>query len=371
MIEQLKIEPKTPHRNYGIETLRIVSMFLVCVLHVLGQGGVLRNTQPQSVNYYTSWFLEIAAYCAVNCYALISGWAGVNSKYKFSNLIFIWIQVFSYSVGITAIFMIAGWEPFSWSTLLHSFLPVTFCSYWYFTAYFCLFLFMPLLNIALKNISQKAMACLLIILVGIVSVFSRFNGDLFSLDHGYSALWLIILYLLGGFIRECQPLRKIKSKWLVLIWIGCIVLTWVCKLAIEMISINIGGNLLVSYVSPTIIMVAVSMIELFSRISFTRKPKLLSILASTSFGVYLIHVHPLMWKYLYDVFAKYATYNAALLALCVLGTAGSLYLACCFVDYLRLLLFKVIHLREFLQKLETKIRTKLLDDALEQNKDQP
>ena len=70
-------------RNYGIDLLRIVSMLMVVVLHVLGQGGVLKTSTPLSIGYSVAWILEIAAYCAVNCYALISGYVGVNSKFKY------------------------------------------------------------------------------------------------------------------------------------------------------------------------------------------------------------------------------------------------------------------------------------------------
>ena len=349
-------------RNYGVETLRIVSMFLVCVLHVLGQGGVLGAAVSQSVNYYTAWFLEITAYCAVNCYALISGYVGVNSKFKLANVVALWIQVLFYSLLIFAVFTVAKIEPFSGETLLHSFLPVTFEEYWFFTAYFGMYLLVPLLNAALAHIPKKQMGFLLTIILAIVFIFTRFNGDLFQLNQGYSVLWLVIMYLAGGYIKKYQPFRKWKTWALVLSWVGAIVLTWVVKLAMEQIALGMGaepdGNVLVGYTSPTVTIVAVAMLELFSRIPFEKKPKLLPAMAASSFGVYLIHVHPFMWKYLKDVFVRYASYHPALLFLAVLGTAAALYVGCCGVDYLRSLLFKAIRLKEGLTKLENKFRDK-------------
>ena len=41
-------------RNYGIDLLRIVSMVMIVILHILGQGGVLDaadNLSPQ----YIAW----------------------------------------------------------------------------------------------------------------------------------------------------------------------------------------------------------------------------------------------------------------------------------------------------------------------------
>ena len=75
-----------PQRNYGIDLLRIVSMIMIVTLHVLGKGGVLKNTVPLSYRYEVAWFLETASYCAVNCYAINSGYVAVKSKFKYSKI---------------------------------------------------------------------------------------------------------------------------------------------------------------------------------------------------------------------------------------------------------------------------------------------
>lgn len=38
-------------RNYGVDLLRIISMYLVIILHVLGQGGILSNATEFSLTY--------------------------------------------------------------------------------------------------------------------------------------------------------------------------------------------------------------------------------------------------------------------------------------------------------------------------------
>ena len=48
-----------PERNYGIDLLRIFAMFMVVVLHCLGQGGILNNATLNSVQYKFAWFMEI------------------------------------------------------------------------------------------------------------------------------------------------------------------------------------------------------------------------------------------------------------------------------------------------------------------------
>jgi surface polysaccharide O-acyltransferase-like enzyme len=53
-------------RNYGVDFLRIISMFMVVILHVLGHGGILKQAEPFTTKYWIAWLLEISCYCAVN-----------------------------------------------------------------------------------------------------------------------------------------------------------------------------------------------------------------------------------------------------------------------------------------------------------------
>ena len=97
-------------RNYGIDLLRVVSMMMVCILHVLNHGGVLEacvatgNTAKIAI---TSLFKAMAM-CAVNCYAMISGYVGCESRHKLSNIIYLTLQVTFYSVIITGIFFVCN-----------------------------------------------------------------------------------------------------------------------------------------------------------------------------------------------------------------------------------------------------------------------
>ena len=73
-------------RNKGIDILRILSMYMVVILHILSRGsGLLTNlTPPGSVAWNLAWFLEIACYCAVNCFILITGYLMIERPAKLS-----------------------------------------------------------------------------------------------------------------------------------------------------------------------------------------------------------------------------------------------------------------------------------------------
>ena len=93
-------------RNWGIDALRMFSMFLIVVMHTLKQGGVLGACQDNLLMSRVAWLMEVFAFCAVDCYALISGYVGVNTKPKVSKLVPLWLQVFFYTFLITLLFAI-------------------------------------------------------------------------------------------------------------------------------------------------------------------------------------------------------------------------------------------------------------------------
>ena len=73
-------------RNYGIDLLRMVAMVFVVVLHIVGIGGIITGSELLSPQFLTAQLLRIAMLCAVNCYALISGFVGWNRRPGLSGL---------------------------------------------------------------------------------------------------------------------------------------------------------------------------------------------------------------------------------------------------------------------------------------------
>ena len=157
-------------RNYGVDALRILAMLMVVVTHILGIGGILDACEPLSPQYGVAWFLEAACYCTVNCYALISGYAGIGSSYKYSNIVLLWLRVVFYTISITVLFGIFMPGTVRTVDYLKAFFPVMKSPYWYFTAYFCLFFFIPLLNKAINSMSRAQVRAVVIAAVFFISV---------------------------------------------------------------------------------------------------------------------------------------------------------------------------------------------------------
>ena len=96
-------------RNYGIDLLRLVLMYMVVLVHILGTGGVVWTAPPFSGQYWAAWSLDALCYCSVNSFALITGYVHYGTKYKVSSILSLTAQAFFYSASITL--LCALFEP--------------------------------------------------------------------------------------------------------------------------------------------------------------------------------------------------------------------------------------------------------------------
>ena len=346
-------------RNWGVDLLRILSMLMILFLHVLGRGGILTHATKLSTQYEVAWLLETASYCAVNCYALISGYVGVRSRFRFSNLLQLWLQVVTYSFGIT---VITGWispDKVATKDYIHALFPVSHQYYWYFTAYFCLFFFLPVLNHLLNTLSQRKLLLLMLSLVFLFSILpSIFNRDIFYTKNGYSACWLIVLYLIGGYCRRFDPLKNWSGLFSLAIYALCVLASWEIKWALESVE-HAYADVLVRYTSPTILLAAVALLNGCSKLRVSRIPAaVIRFLAPLAFGVYLIHVHPLPWKYVMNkAFVAFAEYSPLKLVGAVIVAVLALYLLCTVIEYIRHLVFRLLRIPVLCDKLEQWMRS--------------
>lgn len=330
-------------RNYGIDLLRLVLMFMVCVLHTLGQGGVLDACTEGTVRYNTFWFIEILAYCAVDAFALITGYVASDKPQKYEKLVNMWFQVFFYSFIVSLVAMFCGiGGNLGIKELIKSALPVTFNRFWYITAYLGLFFAIPILNKFIFSIDKQTAKKTLIILLILFSILGVL-GEPMRTYKGYSVLWLMVLYLIGAIASKIELFKNKKTITLILYWMGCIILTW-GTLAI------FGTKRLVKYISPTILLSGILMVILFSRMKL--KGKIISKLSPLALGIYLFHSNKVLWvNVIKDAFVFITEKNIAVGVLLVFGIAAVIFLAGLIVEFVRSKLAELIKLPELSKKI--------------------
>lgn len=348
-------------RNYGIDFLRIISMFMVVILHILGQGGILKASEFMSANYIAGWLFEIASYCAVNIFALISGYVMCHSKPRISKLSELWLQVAFYSVSITALFFFLKPETYNSATLLNAFFPVTKKQYWYVSAYFGMYLLTPLLNTVIKNVSKKTFTLSLFSCFFVLSVLPTvLKTDAYGFKGGYTLIWLCLLYLVGGYMKQFDVVERAKRSTGWWLYIGSVILTWLFKVGLDYASIRTSetakySGMFISYTSPTIILAAIGIFIGCAKMNFSKiSSRLISWFAPAALGVYLIHVCPPIWNNVIKGFsAGYAEHTTTKMLLFLFASAMVIYCLCTLIELLRIVLFKLFRIKALCMKLDT------------------
>ena len=343
-------------RNYGMDCLRILSMYMVVVLHVLGQGGILDACEKFSFNYYVAWFLETSCYCAVNVFAMITGYVMINVKFNAYKMIPLYLTVLFYSAIITIVFKFSPYlmqfHKVSYHELVKGIcFPVVSRQYWYFSSYFALYFFIPFINKMLHSLNKrehKILCVCIIIIYSILPLFCLGRMDSFTIGRGYTTAWLTSLYIFGSYIK-LNPIKIGKLKCLSL-YLLCIFLAWFAKYSSHVLIKylffkNTELDLFIDYPSIFIIGAALALLLLFSQINIKRAvlQKIIQLISSVSFSVYLIHCQPFIFSYvLVNKFSYLANESAILLIAKVILFSFLIFVVCSFVDLIRYNIFRMI-----------------------------
>lgn len=300
-------------RNYGIDILRIISMYMVMVLHILLRGGILLERPFTTMHSQVTGLMEFVCIGAVNIFALISGYVGVKSKYKYGRIIDLWLHVVCFSYLCLAIFKLMG-TPISTQELLSELFPTIFEQYWYFNSYLVLFLLEPMISAGLKSLSQRQYKLLIVATFLLTSfLLFVFHWKAFDLNQGYSALWLIVMYIYGAYFKLYGIpafFVKMKSKLLA----GFFVLSFLNLLGTDLLTFifsSFNQNAvfkvtLLSYNWPLTVIGSILLFLYFVQLDI-KNIRIINIVEKISpfaFGAYLLQTNVLMFKLLnYSSFA--------------------------------------------------------------------
>ena len=339
-------------RNYGIDILRFVSMAFVIILHTLGHGGVLKSILVNTNRYKIFWFIEIFAYCAVDIFALISGYIQYSKKeIKISNIINLWLEVIFYSLIISIFLKYILHIPLSKYDILKSFFPLSNKLYWYFTAYVGLFIFIPFINTALRNMTNDSSKRLLTFIIIVFSLYNVITNS-FELNRGYSFIWLIILYIVGGIIKKCNILNNYSSKRIIIYILLLNTITWLWKIYgfdVNFWNFDLNPNTFITYISPTIVLISILYIELFSRIRIknSKLQRIIFKLAPCAFAIYLINDNIYIRQYfIKNNFIYLTEANIFRVFLVLIGTGIIFIILAIIVDSIRISLFKLLRINK-------------------------
>ncbi len=281
-------------RQSNIELLRIVSMFLVLVVHAdfaalgIPSSNDLISAPTESL---TRLFVESMSIVCVNVFILISGWFGIRHNIKgFCNFIF---QCLFFLIGIYTVGLAFGTAKLSLPGILGCFALLP--NNWFIKAYIGLYILSPIINIYIECAEERQYRHLLIAFFTFQTIYGCSGAAVFF-EGGYSTISFMGLYLLARYVNIYRHrIFDLPKKW----YIGgyfalSLILAIFASLCIRMDISQIHIWKLYSYINPMVIIASLCLILYFNKLEFTNR--FVNRIAASAFAVFLLHTNPNMYQ---------------------------------------------------------------------------
>ena len=288
-------------RQSNLELLRIISMLAIIAGHFYGQtiGHHVKGSIPILI-------FSSGSRIAVNLFLMIGVWFMVEKKFEAKRVFKIWNNVWFWSIVLTFATIMMGQQVSTFGCITALF-PVMFYNLWFASAYIVLLLIAPYINISCQRLSEvlgrpgggkiKFFISLLSVLTLGQSTYSPALMDTWFCAISY----FVFVYIIMWFYKH-KYLNLSYNKWLIL-FIG---------LSLYVIMVIIANNetfmtfrlwkicsrYLFDYKSfPNFLISAC--IFYFVLKTDIGEIRWINVIASVSFGVYVIHQIPFFRDYLW------------------------------------------------------------------------
>lgn len=201
--------------------------------------------------------------------------------------------------------------------------------------------------------SKKEIFGLVFTLMAVFSVYGMCTNtiwDSFSLAGGYSVIWLVILYIIGAWMKKCDIPNQLNNKKLIIGIIGFTFFIWCIRIVA---SGSIISWIFVGYTNIMIVFIAFAHVCIYSKINLGKMTqRFVKCFSPASFGVYLIHTNLVIFNnILADAFTWIADIPSGLISICVLILALLIFVPCLLIEKVRLSIFKVLKINQSVEKM--------------------
>ncbi len=316
-------------------------MLLIVAHHYVVNSGLMAVIRSNPLAPRSIFLLLFGAWgkTGINCFVLITGYFMCKSKItlkKFCKLLF---EIEFYKIIIWAIFLVTGYESFSFGGLVNVLLPIRILSTGFGSCYLVFFLFIPFLNVLIQNMTERQHIKLLLLCVFTYVIIGTLPT--FGVTMNYVS-WFIVLYVIASYIR-CYE-RKLFTRcglwgWLTLAFLllsmaSVVAMTWIGEK-----TGRTGSEYYFVADSNKALAVALSVSAfLFFKNLKVKNSKFINTVAASTFGVLLIHANSdtmrqWLWK---DLLDNASMYGSQWLILHAIGSVLAIYIVCTLIDYLRI-----------------------------------
>ena len=181
-------------RNSSFELLRIIAIFGIINMHIMGQYLKIVTGANLIYAVITNGVFNTG----VTLFMLISGYFGIKREY--SKGFKLYSTVMFYSI-LSFLILALVFNGFTLRGTIKAFLPIETRSFWYITIYFIILLVSPYVNKIVESLSKREYQCLLCVMVYLFYVAPTMLKIEIMRDSGKGLVNLLIIYIIGRYIR--------------------------------------------------------------------------------------------------------------------------------------------------------------------------
>lgn len=361
-------------RKSNFELMRIISMLMIIMWHLVRQGGILDHTST-TLNVILTYVTTLLV-VHVNSFVLLTGYFQCKQEYKFSKFLKLVGLIWFYKVIFLIVTLTFHLKDLTTLEILKNLSPINYGDYWYLQVYVLLYLISPILNRIINNINRKQFQKYLLVLFFMISILPTLTmQEAFNNAYGYSLSNFILLYFIGSYLR-LYPVNikkiSINLKQTLLIF-GFCTLGFI-SLAFHYFSLYIQNfNSVTNYISqilgnmycydsPLVILQTVFYFLIFKNMNI-KNNRIINIISKTTLGVYLIHTNHLILSYVYKYFGftSYMKSSTKILILFIVHSVV-LFILCSIIELIRIYLSRLLSKRKIVKKIGNK--SKIFIDSL-------
>lgn len=333
-------------RDSNIELYRIFLMLFIIAHHYVVNSGVMSNIYGDIFSSKSIYLSLFGAWgkVGINCFLLITGYYMCKSNISLKKYLKLLLEVEFYKIIIYLIFCVSGNISFNINDFKLAIMPVTAISNNFVGCYLIFYLFIPFINILIKNLSKKRHLILILLLFFSYSILG--NIETITVVMNYLSLYFMI-YLIGSYIRIYGISLLENKKVCLFINISLIIIS-ICSIMIRM-SIFKSQNIknLYYYINDSnkilAVLLSISIFYLFKNIKM-KNSKFINRIASSVFGVLLIHANSntmrtFLWKDLLNVTNIYSNSIYYVILHSIISVL-MIFIVCTIIDQIRIKLLE-------------------------------
>lgn len=147
-------------------------MILIVAHHYVVNSGLYQQMESTELSGNSIFLYLFGAWgkTGINCFVLITGYFMCKSEITIKKFIKLLFQIEFYKIVIYLIFLLSGYESFTIKGLVKSLNPIPGVGSNFTGCFILFYLFIPFLNILVKNFDERKHRLLLFLTLGIYTI---------------------------------------------------------------------------------------------------------------------------------------------------------------------------------------------------------